>query len=388
MNESVAAKLREVTKIVQMTPDLPVPPIPEPPKRTGKANTNVRTKMAAIQAYMNALEYNYTGKLYFDVSKNRSHKSIYGTAKDIIHDALPIQCLEAVFVAAYLTAGGPEYEGATFNHQIDRIPISFKTLSGGTIFRHIVLAIKYQHLWGALGLSRSPGLMNKDLKFKSLSELVCNYIENYNAVRHDVVKIYVGFPFSHDIHSTERVEWRVLNIKTNIHPWDDVAAQLDLWEYSELMSHLHRVGELPEYFADKFFLHKPPKRSQSPSRRPLRSSFECESFASVDVAPDAAVVSKLPDLLLRVTPEVLHFKQAPLAASPSADENNRPPLRPNDLVEFASANLFLNNVSLVHHLVVYVIVGHPAAQGVRLPPQAGFDDVDGDPPYPPGCCCR
>ncbi|RHY34289.1 hypothetical protein DYB32_001045 [Aphanomyces invadans] len=226
--------------------------------------------MAAIQAYMNALEYNYTGKLYFDVSKNRSHKSIYGTAKDIIHDALPIQCLEAVFVAAYLTAGGPEYEGATFNHQIDRIPISFKTLAGGTIFRHIVLAIKYQ---------------------VDIEDLLTRHALNLN----------------------------VLNIKTNIHPWDDVAAQLDLWEYSELMS-------------------------------------ECESFASVDVAPDAAVVSKLPDLLLRVTPEVLHFKQAPLAASPSADENNRPPLRPNDLVEFASANLFLNNVSLVHHLVVYVIV--------------------------------
>ncbi|ETV91412.1 hypothetical protein H310_13961 [Aphanomyces invadans] len=112
--------------------------------------------------------------------------------------------------------------------------------------------------------------------------------------------------------------------------------------------YLHRVGELPVYFADKFFLHKPPKRSQSP---------ECKSFASVDVAPDAAVVvSKLPDLLLSMTPEVLHFKQAPLASSPTADENNRPPLRPNDIVELASADLFLNNVSLVHHLVVYVIV--------------------------------
>ncbi|ETW00894.1 hypothetical protein H310_06557 [Aphanomyces invadans] len=50
--------------------------------------------MAAIQAYTNALEHNYTGKHYFDVSKNRSNKRIYGTAKDIVHDALPIQCLE------------------------------------------------------------------------------------------------------------------------------------------------------------------------------------------------------------------------------------------------------------------------------------------------------
>ncbi|ETV75596.1 hypothetical protein, variant 1 [Aphanomyces astaci] len=315
--------------------------------------------MAAIQTYMNALEYNYTGKMYFDVSKNRSHKSIYGTAKDIIHDALPIQCLEAVFLAAYLTAGGPEYEGATFNHQIDRIPISFKTSSGGTTFRHIVLAIKHQHLWGALGLSRSPGLMNKELKFKSLSDLVGNFVEQYTAVCHDVIKVYVGFPFSHDIHSTERVEWRVLNIKLSIHPWDNVAAQLDLFtrEYSELMSHLHRVGDLPDSFADKFPLHKPPKRStlSSPSRRHPRAPVECDGFAmgggggGGDVEEDVPT-TKLPDLLLRVTPEVLHFK--PSTAAADDDTNNRPP----DLVEFGSVNLYLNNLSRVHHLVVYVVV--------------------------------
>ncbi|RHY91268.1 hypothetical protein DYB37_005025 [Aphanomyces astaci] len=205
---------------------------------------------------MNALEYNYTGKMYFDVSKNRSHKSIYGTAKDIIHDALPIQCLEAVFLAAYLTAGGPEYEGATFNHQIDRIPISFKTSSGGTTFRHIVLAIKHQ----------------------------------------------------------------VLNIKLSIHPWDNVAAQLDLFtrEYSELMS-------------------------------------ECDGFAmggggGGGDAEEDVPTTKLPDLLLRVTPEVLHFKPSTVAAGD--DTNNRPP----DLVEFGSVNLYLNNLSRVHHLVVYVVV--------------------------------
>ncbi|RHY78229.1 hypothetical protein DYB30_009671 [Aphanomyces astaci] len=216
---------------------------------------------------MNALEYNYTGKMYFDVSKNRSHKSIYGTAKDIIHDALPIQCLEAVFLAAYLTAGGPEYEGATFNHQIDRIPISFKTSSGGTTFRHIVLAIKHQ----------------------------------------------------------------VLNIKLSIHPWDNVAAQLDLFtrEYSELMS-------------------------------------ECDGFAmggggGGGDAEEDVPTTKLPDLLLRVTPEVLHFK--PSTAAADDDTNNRPP----DLVEFGSVNLYLNNLSRVHHLVVYVVVSDMYLQILGIP---------------------
>ncbi|RHY19261.1 hypothetical protein DYB25_003942 [Aphanomyces astaci] len=272
---------------------------------------------------MNALEYNYTGKMYFDVSKNRSHKSIYGTAKDIIHDALPIQCLEAVFLAAYLTAGGPEYEGATFNHQIDRIPISFKTSSGGTTFRHIVLAIKHQ----------------------SLSDLVGNFVEQYTAVCHDVIKVYVGFPFSHDIHSTERVEWRVLvliilqsRFVRRPKRRKSVEMQCIYIDYS----HLHRVGDLPDSFADKFPLHKPPKR-------------ECDGFAmgggggGGDVEEDVPT-TKLPDLLLRVTPEVLHFKPSTVAAGD--DTNNRPP----DLVEFGSVNLYLNNLSRVHHLVVYVVV--------------------------------
>jgi hypothetical protein len=89
------------------------------------------------------LEYNYTGKLYFDVNKNRSYKSIYGTAKEIIQEALPIQCLEAVFVAAYLTANGVELV-ANPSQQIDRVPISFKTKSAGSVFRHIVLGIKHR----------------------------------------------------------------------------------------------------------------------------------------------------------------------------------------------------------------------------------------------------
>ena len=55
--------------------------------------------------------YNYTGTVYFDTSKNRSFKSIVSTAKDIVNDALPIQCLEAVFVGAYLTAALPEVVG-------------------------------------------------------------------------------------------------------------------------------------------------------------------------------------------------------------------------------------------------------------------------------------
>lgn len=151
--------------------------------------------------------YNYTGTLFFDVNKNRSFKSIVSTAKDIMKEALPIQCLEAVFLGAFLTAGIPD---------LDRFPVSFKSTTGSTVHRHIILAVRHQQSaqplqskWGALGLSRAGSLMDKDLKFQSLSELVQDYCREFERVYHKVVKVYIGFPFSHDIHSSEKVDWRV-----------------------------------------------------------------------------------------------------------------------------------------------------------------------------------
>ncbi|KDO32640.1 hypothetical protein SPRG_02341 [Saprolegnia parasitica CBS 223.65] len=331
--------LRVVTEAVLRTPELPEPPVPEPPK--WKAKGSIKTKLHAVQTYLNALEYNYTGKLYFNVNKHRSYKSIYGTAKEIMAEALPIQCLEAVFVAAYLTAHGmPEYEGMNPSHQIERVPISFKSTSGGSVFRHIVLGVKHQHLWGALGLSRNPSLMNKDLKYKHFSELLADYVENFSKCHHTVTKIYVGFPFSHDIHSSEKVQWRVLNIKISEHPWDAVAGQFDLFlrESSEIMSHLHRVGELPESFADKYPLHKPPKKGSHP--RSHHRSSESEGFGQQDDGeasppvtldePMAPVVdTRL--VLLRPAPASIVFKRL---ASTSTD-----------LVAFQPANIYLHNES-------------------------------------------
>jgi len=140
------------------------------------------------------------------VNKNRSFKSIANTAKEILKEGLPIQCLEAVFLAAYLTAGLPN---------LDRFPISFKTTAGSSTHRHIVLGVRHhQQKWGAMGLSRCDKLRNKEVKFDSLSDLVLDYCREFQNVFHKVVKVNVGFPLTHDIHSSERVEWRVSSIQT------------------------------------------------------------------------------------------------------------------------------------------------------------------------------
>lgn len=83
---------------------------------------------------------------------------------------LPIKCLEAVVLAAYLTAGRTD---------VVRIPVAFKSRwrarmgSAGSPerdYRHIVLVVyvrKTGH-WGALGLSRRSDLMDKSCKYKVL----------------------------------------------------------------------------------------------------------------------------------------------------------------------------------------------------------------------------
>eukprot|EP00752_Nemacystus_decipiens_P002399 g2263.t1 len=64
----------------------------------------MKGKLKLIQAYITSLEYNYTGEEFFVKKKDRGFRHVTSTAKLIIREALPIQCVEAVFVGAYLTA--------------------------------------------------------------------------------------------------------------------------------------------------------------------------------------------------------------------------------------------------------------------------------------------
>lgn len=268
--------------------------------------------------------YNYTGTLYFDVNKNRSFKSIVSTAKDIINEALPIQCLEAVFLGAYLTANAPVLE---------RFPISFKTVAGATVHRHIILAVRHQHTtWGALGLSRSEKLMFKELKYTSLSELIQDFIHEFELLFHSVLKVYVGFPFSHDIHSSEKVEWRVMNISLELNAWTGAAHHFDTFskEAVDILTFKKSKGVLPDSFAAKFPLHTPeaePGKKSSDKRMHLSaSSFEYPAAALGDddeenTSPPPAVErlkgeqspekddSKLLKPIL-IAPDHLEFKQA------------------------------------------------------------------------------
>ena len=79
------------------------------------------------------------------------------TAKEIIHESLPIKCLEAVVLSLYLTS-------PLLN--IQRIAVGFKSKFNSMYFRHVVLVVQHGGCYGALGMSRRKDLMYKPLIYK------------------------------------------------------------------------------------------------------------------------------------------------------------------------------------------------------------------------------
>ena len=110
------------------------------------------------------------------------------TSKQIIQDGLPIKCIEAVFLGAYLTLN---------NKNILRLPIAFKSrVNGDNTFQHIVMAVAHGPLndkkWGSIGLSRAKSLMYKKSIYSSLASLLMEFKLAYEKEHHELLFIYVG----------------------------------------------------------------------------------------------------------------------------------------------------------------------------------------------------
>ncbi|XP_039597622.1 tubulinyl-Tyr carboxypeptidase 1 isoform X2 [Polypterus senegalus] len=149
--------------------DLPKIPIPSVPTFQPSASTSDR--LEAIQRFIRDLQYNHTGTQFFEIKKNRPLTALLDIAKEMIREALPIKCLEAVILGIYLTNSIPGLE---------RFPLSFKTQFSGNYFRHIVLGVHSGGRFGALGISRREDLMYKPLTFRTLSELVQEFDVAYH----------------------------------------------------------------------------------------------------------------------------------------------------------------------------------------------------------------
>ncbi|CAN0102639.1 unnamed protein product, partial [Ectocarpus sp. 6 AP-2014] len=199
----------------------------------------MRGKLKHIQSYITSLEYNYTGEAFFVKKKDRGFRHVTSTAKLIIREALPIQCVEAVFVGAYLTAD-----------MVDRFPVCFRSSLDGRVYRHIVLAVRSGGKWGSLGLSRRDKLMYKELKYDLFSKLVGDFRESYASSWHRLEQVWVGFPLPHDISSNVAIKWKVMRANVGTDPeWSSAAHDLNRFVAcaKSLFESFTTTGKLPDH---------------------------------------------------------------------------------------------------------------------------------------------
>ena len=169
--------------------------------------------------------YNYIdGVNFYNLRKrNRPFNRVIETAKEMTRECLPIRCLDACFLGIFLT------QSIT---GLCRMPLKFKTRirASGQVFRHIVLAVSSGGLYGAIGMSRRQSLMYKALRQPTLSSLVRSFMDAYDEVGHDVLRVIVGLPLPHET-STRPVCWKFLSLNAVRLPWDTLQTILD--RYSE-----------------------------------------------------------------------------------------------------------------------------------------------------------
>jgi hypothetical protein len=237
------SQLQDGKVMVLPIPNQTSPPIPVMP--TLRKAMSMRQKLESIQKFINSFEYNHIGRettLSFP-RKDRGMKHIINMAKCIIRDALPIQCVEAVFLAVYLTHEmnevcnfisisfqQPNYKlkhlCSYIEHKLLRIPVSFRSRVDDEEHSHMVLAVKYtpsrkqlssnniMEAWGALGLSRLKKLMYKPLMYHSLSELIADYTLSYQQYYHELQEVSLGHPFSHGLSDKTHL-WKAITISSN-----------------------------------------------------------------------------------------------------------------------------------------------------------------------------
>ncbi len=141
------------------------------------------------------------------------------TSKRIIENSLPIKCLEAVILSIYLINEIP----LNLNG-LEKFTIGFKTNSKGNVHRHVVLGI-FCHsngMFGALGISRRPDLAYKEIKYKTLTDLILDYIESFTKYLHRVRRVKIGSRIPHSNRSYESIPWNGISlnlIKENASEW-------------------------------------------------------------------------------------------------------------------------------------------------------------------------
>ncbi|KAG2379423.1 hypothetical protein C9374_006540 [Naegleria lovaniensis] len=213
-----------------------LPEIPRPKVPDLTENQSMFTKFIKIQNFINSFEYNYIEQHFFDITRLRPLKSILSTAKEIIHDCLPIRCVEGTFLAIFFTQ---ELE------EVERFSVFFETEMAvtRTVYRHIVLVVRFKNKYGALGLSRKDDLYYKPLSYCNLSEILREYILSYSKYGHLVNTIYLSLPISHDSQSKDVPVWSFLKLDFRKHSLDRLMEKADKYMSEVTQGNCHTMYE-------------------------------------------------------------------------------------------------------------------------------------------------
>ena len=137
-----------------------------------------------------------------------------------------------------------------------RLPVSFKSLAEGIEHAHIVLAVRGKNKWGAMGISRLSGLMDKQLQFNNLADLIEEFLNSYKKYHHQVIEFELGLPFSHDHVSETPLHWKVIKfiLKGKEKCWNTYRDTLIQYsrDCTMIFQHVERTQRLPEWFDDKY----------------------------------------------------------------------------------------------------------------------------------------
>lgn len=201
LNRSVEASMNSNAAGVEWAPPRPIPPIlPNP-----SASSEFPAAMSRIQSFINSFQYNYTSHPFVKPKKTGGSRHMMEIYDRLLALSLPIQCVEAVFIASILTAAFKD---------VQRLPLSFESKCEGHLYKHIVLAVCCEGKWGSLGISRRSTLMDKPLTFPSLWSLIEEFESSYQAVGHSLSLVAPGAPMPHDFYSADMpILWKALRLR-------------------------------------------------------------------------------------------------------------------------------------------------------------------------------
>ncbi|RUS81749.1 hypothetical protein EGW08_010503, partial [Elysia chlorotica] len=184
---------QDMVRSIRNQPDLPQIPVPLAPLSFGAALT-VQDRLKKVQDYMNELQYNHTGTQFYEIRKNRPVSGLMESAREMIREALPIKCLEAVILGLYPWR-------------------SFLLLKIVFFFVSIVYQVKLLFFF---------------LLLQGLADLIFDFEHCYKQYWHEVKKVKVGLPVIHDQHSYEVISWKALMVSLDKTPRKEIIRDLDV----------------------------------------------------------------------------------------------------------------------------------------------------------------